>query len=80
MEIKILGTGCAKCKKLEELTRRVVIDNNIDATVVKVDDIIDIMRYNVMSTPALVIDDRVVCTGRLPDEKEIKSLLTLKQN
>jgi len=79
MEIKILGTGCAKCKKLEEITRRVVNDNNIDATVVKVDDIIDIMRYNVLTTPALVVNERVVLKGHLADEKEIKRLLTLKQ-
>lgn len=79
MEIKILGTGCAKCKKLEEITRKVVKDNNVDATIIKVDDIIDIIRYNVLSTPALVVDEKVVSTGHLPDEEELKRLLTIKQ-
>jgi small redox-active disulfide protein 2 len=79
MEIKILGTGCAKCKSLEEITRKVVNDNNIDATIIKVDDIIDIMRYNVLSTPALVVDEKVVSTGRLPDKKELLMLLSIKQ-
>lgn len=79
MEIKILGTGCAKCKSLEEITRKVVNNNNIDATIIKVDDIIDILRYNVLSTPALVIDEKVISTGRLPDEKELLRLLSIKQ-
>ena len=76
MEIKILGTGCAKCKTLEKLTRDVVSKNGIDATVTKVEDIMEIMKYNIMTTPALVIDGKVVVKGRVPSTEEIKQLLT----
>jgi len=76
MEIKILGTGCAKCKKLEELTREVVSQNGIDATITKVEDIMEIMKFQVMSTPALVINGKVEIKGRVPTAGEIKELLT----
>jgi small redox-active disulfide protein 2 len=76
MEIKILGPGCPKCKTLEKLTREVVEESGIDATVTKVDDIVAIMNYGVMTTPALVIDERVVVKGRVPSAEEIKRLLT----
>jgi small redox-active disulfide protein 2 len=76
MEIKILGPGCSKCKTLEKLTRDVVANNGIDATVVKVEDIMEIMKYNIMSTPALVIDGKVVTKGIIPSAEEIKKLLT----
>jgi len=76
MEIKILGTGCPKCKTLENLVRKVVNENNIDSNVSKVDDIMQIMNYGIISTPALVIDEKVVIKGRIPSEKEIKELLT----
>lgn len=76
MEIKVLGTGCPKCKTLEKMTREVVAKNNIDATVTKVEDIMEIMKFNVMSTPALVIDGKVVVKGRVPSESEITVLLT----
>jgi small redox-active disulfide protein 2 len=76
MEIKILGTGCAKCKTLEKLTRDVVSKNGINATVTKVEDIMEIMKYNIMTTPALVIDGKVVTKGIIPSEDEIKQLLT----
>jgi small redox-active disulfide protein 2 len=76
MEIKILGTGCAKCKTLEKLTREVVSKNGIEANIIKVEDIVEIMKFNIMTTPALVIDGRVVVKGRIPSEEEIKQLLT----
>jgi small redox-active disulfide protein 2 len=76
MEIKILGSGCAKCKTLEKLTRDVVSKNEIEATVTKVEDIMEIMKYNIMTTPALVIDGKVVIKGRIPSAEEIKQLLT----
>jgi small redox-active disulfide protein 2 len=76
MEIKILGTGCSKCKTLEKITREVMNKNNIDATVIKVEDIMEIMKYNIMTTPALVIDGKVVTKGIIPSEEEIKKLLT----
>jgi len=76
MEIKILGPGCPKCKILEKLTREVVEQNGIEATVTKVEDIVAIMNYGVMSTPALVIDEKVVLKGRVPSADEIKKLIT----
>lgn len=76
MEIKILGPGCPKCKTLDKITREVVEQNGIDATITKVEDIMEIMTYGVMSTPALVVDGKVVIKGRLPSQEEIKKVLT----
>lgn len=76
MEIKILGSGCAKCKTLEKLTREVVEQNGIDASISKVEDIMEIMKYGVMATPALVVDGKVVIKGRIPSQQEIKEALT----
>ena len=78
MDIKILGTGCAKCKTLEKLTRDVVEQNGFQATITKVEDIVDIMKYNIMSTPALVVNEKVEIKGRVPSADEIKQVL-LKQ-
>ena len=75
MDIKILGPGCPKCKTLEKLTREVVEQNGIDASVTKVEDIVAIMNYGVMSTPALVINGKVVLKGRVPSADELKKLL-----
>lgn len=75
MEIKILGTGCPKCKQLEKLTREVVQKNGIEASITKVEDIMDIVNYGVMATPALVVDNKVVLKGRLPSLAEIEKLL-----
>ncbi|HAH24634.1 MAG TPA: thioredoxin family protein, partial [Prolixibacteraceae bacterium] len=66
MEIKILGTGCPKCKTLEKLTREVVEKNGIDATIVKVEDIMEIMKYGIIATPALVVNEKVAIKGRVP--------------
>ncbi|MEI6435741.1 MAG: thioredoxin family protein [Bacteroidota bacterium] len=76
MEIKILGPGCAKCNTLDKLIHEVVEKNGINATIIKVDDIMEIMKYGVMSTPALVVDGKVVVKGRVPSSDEIKQLLT----
>ncbi|MBR8535312.1 TM0996/MTH895 family glutaredoxin-like protein [Carboxylicivirga sediminis] len=75
MDIKVLGTGCAKCKSLEEVTRKAVEEKGIDANVEKVEDLIQIMTYGVMTTPALVIDGKVAVKGRVPSVEEIKDLL-----
>ncbi len=75
MEIKVLGTGCSKCKATYETVNKVVKENNIKATVTKVEDIMEIMKYNVMNMPAIVIDGKVVLSGKTPGEKEIKNLL-----
>lgn len=77
MEIKVLGPGCTKCKTAYETVARVVNTHNIDATITKVDDIMEIMNYNIMSTPAIVIDGVVKIKGRVPSESEIKELLGL---
>lgn len=79
MDIKILGTGCPKCKFLENKTREVVANNGIDATISKVEDIMEIMQYNVMSTPALVVDGKVKIKGRVPSADEILKALTNNQ-
>jgi small redox-active disulfide protein 2 len=76
MEIKILGTGCPKCKTLEELTRKVVKENEIDADITKVEDIVEIMKFNIMTTPALVVNGKVVAKGRIPSGEEIKQFVT----
>jgi len=76
MEIKVLGTGCAKCKSLEKITRKAVEELSFDVTVEKVEDIQKIMEYAVMRTPALVIDEKVVISGQLPKLAEMKELLT----
>jgi small redox-active disulfide protein 2 len=76
MDIKVLGTGCPKCKSLEKATREAVEQTGINATITKVEDIVEIMNYGVMTTPALVIDGKVVVKGKVPTVTEIKSLIT----
>ncbi len=76
MEIKILGTGCPKCKTLEKMTREVVEQNGFEANITKVEDIMDIMKYNIMSTPALVVNEKVIIKGRVPSAEEIKEILS----
>ena len=76
MEIKILGSGCAKCKTLEKLTREVVEQNGIEANISKVEDIMEIMKYGIMTTPALVVNEKVAIKGRVPSADEIKKVLT----
>jgi small redox-active disulfide protein 2 len=72
MEIKILGTGCPKCKRLEQLAHAALEESGIAAaTITKVTDINAITAYPIMSTPALVVNEQVVCSGRLPRKEEI---------
>ncbi|MBP8849425.1 MAG: TM0996/MTH895 family glutaredoxin-like protein [Breznakibacter sp.] len=75
MEIQILGTGCAKCKTLEKLTRDAVAEVGADANISKVEDIVEIMKFNVMATPALVVNGKVEIKGRVPSNDEIKEVL-----
>ena len=76
MEIKVLGTGCTRCKSLHKMTTKAVSELNLEATVEKVEDIQKIMEYAVMRTPALVINERVVLTGQVPKINDMKELLT----
>ena len=73
--IKILGTGCARCQSLTGLVTDVVSKNHIDATIEKVEDIQEIMKYNVIATPALVVDDVIKTKGRIPSKEEILAIL-----
>ncbi|MDD2780753.1 thioredoxin family protein [Sulfuricurvum sp.] len=75
MKIEILGTGCTKCKALEEATKQAVAQSGKFAQIEKVEDIMKIMEYNVMSTPGLVIDGKVVSTGKLLSVAEIIDLI-----
>ncbi len=76
MEIKILGTGCAKCKSLEKLTREVVEKNGIQANIIKVEDITEIMKYHILATPALVVNEKVEIKGYVPSPSQIKEILS----
>jgi len=76
MNIIVLGTGCARCKTLEQITRKVVADLNLNAEVTKEEDITKIMSYGIMRTPGLVVDGKVILSGRIPSESELKELLT----
>ncbi len=75
MDIKILGTGCAKCKKLYKNTEKAIKKTGVDASLEKVEDLQDIMSYNVMSTPAIVIDGEVKVSGKLVSPDEIAEFL-----
>ena len=79
MEIKVLGTGCARCKTLESATRQAISELNLNASVEKVEDIQKIMEYGIMRTPGLVINGKVVLSGQLPKINELKNLLTQNQ-
>jgi small redox-active disulfide protein 2 len=71
MDIKILGTGCPKCQRLEQLTREVAVELGVDAQFEHVRDMAQIMKYPVLSTPALVIDGEVKVAGRMPSKDEL---------
>ncbi len=75
MEIKVLGSGCAKCNTLTQAVKTIVSENNIDATIVKEEDIVEIMKYGVMITPALVINEKVVIRGKVPNNSELKDVI-----
>ena len=76
MVIKVLGTGCAGCKALYETVKQAVEELGIDATVIKEEDLMQIMNYNVMSMPGLVIDEKVVSAGKKLSIADVKALLT----
>lgn len=71
LTIKVLGSGCANCKRVEQIARKVVLEMGIEADVVKVTDYNDILAYNVLSTPGLVINEKLVSSGRIPTPAEV---------
>lgn len=76
MNIKILGSGCARCHQLEKTAKEVVRDLGIDATIEEVKDINRIVEYAVLTTPGLVINEELVCAGRVPAKAEVAQLIT----
>ena len=76
MIIKVLGPGCTNCVNLERVTRQAVADLGIEATIEKVTDYPTIVGYGVMSTPALVVDEQLVLSGRVPTAAAVRNLLT----
>lgn len=75
IKVKVLGTGCPKCQTLEKVVKDVVSENQLEAEIVKVEDIMEIMNYNIMVTPALVVNEKVVSKGIVPSSNEILDLL-----
>jgi small redox-active disulfide protein 2 len=73
LSIKVLGSGCANCKKLEALAHQVIDQKGLEAEFTKVTEYGDILKYNVMSTPGLVINEKVVSSGRIPSVSEISA-------
>ncbi len=75
MEIKVLGPGCAKCKTTYNVIEKVIKENNLDVKLTKVDDIMEMVSYNIMMTPAVVVDEVVKMKGQVPTESDVKKLL-----
>jgi small redox-active disulfide protein 2 len=76
LTIKVLGSGCANCQQVEQISKKVVQVLSVEAEVVKVTDYNDILSYGVINTPGLAINDKVVCSGRIPSEAEVTTWVT----
>ena len=76
MEIKILGIGCANCKRVESVARQVVEEMGVEATITEVTDMAKIVSYDIVTTPGLVIDEKVVSSGRIPSKAEVTTWVT----
>jgi len=79
MEIKVLGPGCAKCHKTEEIVREAVAETGIDAAIQKITDVMEIAKQGVFGTPAVVIDGDVKCVGKIPKKEEVINWLGKQQ-
>jgi small redox-active disulfide protein 2 len=75
LTIKVLGSGCANCKRVEQIAKQVVKDMALEAEIIKVTEYPDIMKYNIMSTPGLVVNEKVVSSGRIPTSAEVTTWL-----
>lgn len=75
MEIKVLGPGCSRCKTTYQVIEKVIRGNNLDVKLTKVDDLMEMMKYNIMTTPAVVVDEVVKMKGQVPTESDVKKLL-----
>ncbi len=75
MEIKVLGPGCSRCKTTYQVIEKVIRENNLDVKLIKVDDLMEMMKYNIMTTPAVVVDEVVKMKGQVPTESDVKKLL-----
>jgi small redox-active disulfide protein 2 len=75
LTIKVLGSGCANCKKVEAIARRAVANMGVEAEVIKVTEYAEMMEYNIMSTPGLVINEKLVSAGKIPNEAQVTSWL-----
>jgi small redox-active disulfide protein 2 len=76
LTIKVLGAGCANCKRVEQIARKVIDDLSIPAEIIKVTDYSEISEYAILSTPGLVINEQVVCSGRIPSPAEVTTWMT----
>ena len=76
MRIKILGPGCARCHQVEQTAREVVKELGIDATIEEIKDVKKIMEYPILTTPGLVVDEELVCSGRVPNKAEVTQFIT----
>ena len=76
LTIKVLGPGCARCKQMEKLTNEVIRELAIDAEIEEIKDVKKIMEYPILTTPGLVIDEKLVCSGRVPSKAEVTTFIT----
>ncbi len=75
LTIKVLGSGCANCKRLEQIARKIVEEMALEAEIIKVTEYPEIMKYNILSTPGLVVNEKVVSSGRIPTHAEVTTWL-----